>query len=134
MRNIFRKPIFFAWILSFALVSCLPDDEEFAPEDWLGSWEVRETSGSFAPQSYTINIQGSESEGFRLNGLYAQGASFQLDINPSAGTLLIPFQQVGDFEVQGSAIMNSDLTSARLTFTMDDGSGMDQVEGQMTKR
>ena len=134
MRNIFCKPIFFTTILLFALVSCLPDDEEFAPEDWLGSWEVRETSGSFAPQSYTLNIQGSTSEGFQLSGLYAQGASFRLDISLAAGTLFIPFQQVGDFEVQGSAIMNSDLNSGRLTFSIDDGSGMDQVEGQMTKR
>lgn len=117
-------------IIVFA--SCQVDDDEIASEDWLGTWQVRENSGNFAPQSYTVNIRRVQEE-YILEGLYAQGSGFQLSVEINNEKLIIPPQTVDDFFTTGEGTMQSNLTSANLNFQIDDGSGVDVVSARMTR-
>lgn len=116
----------------FVCASCQVDDEEIRSEDWLGTWQVRENSGNFAPQTYTVSIRKAEG-GFVLSGLYAQGNGFDLNVEVSGEFLSIPPQTLGDFFTSGEGILQSNLSSANLNFQIDDGSGPDVVFARMTR-
>jgi hypothetical protein len=122
--------IFLPAIIVFS--SCQVDDDDIASEDWLGTWQVRENSGNFAPQTYSVSIRKVQ-EQFVLEGLYAQGSGFQLNVEIDKEKLIIPPQTFDDFFTTGEGTMQRDLTSANLNFQIDDGSGADIVSARLTR-
>lgn len=103
-------------------------------QQWLGSWTCSETSGDFAPQSYTINIyEGIEIDEVEVSGLYNQGSSFTLYANVYNNDLIIPNQTVDGFTVAGTFEINSSGNSASVDFIINDGTGADNVIGSLQR-
>ncbi|MCC5918163.1 MAG: hypothetical protein JJU02_12660 [Cryomorphaceae bacterium] len=119
-----------------AIPACLPDDDDDPVDDWVGTWTVRETKGEFAPQTYTVNISRAQSlvdDKVVIRGLYAQGQDFWLSAEIDVMKMIIPVQEREGFIVAGSAQMDGSFESASISFSIDDGSGNDEVSGTMTK-
>lgn len=103
-------------------------------QQWLGAWTCQETAGDFAPQSYTITIyEGTQLDEVELSGLYNQGSSFTLYANVYNNDLIIPNQTVDGFTVAGSFEINSDGDGATVDFIINDGTGADNVIGNLSK-
>jgi hypothetical protein len=119
-----------------ALPGCLPDDDNDPIADWVGSWTVRETQGEFAPQTYTLEISRSASlmgDKVTLRGLYAQGSNFAVSGDVTNAGLTIPLQTRDGFTISGEAKQESSNNAAKLTFSIDDGSGNDNVVAIMER-
>lgn len=103
-------------------------------QQWLGAWTCQETSGDFAPQSYTITIyEGTQLDEVEVSGLYNQGTSFTLYANVYNDDLIIPNQTVDGFTVAGSFEINSDGDGATVDFIINDGAGGDNVGGNLSR-
>lgn len=119
----------------FILVSC--EDDPAIVDDrtiWLGAWTCNETSGAFAPQSYTVTIyEGIRLDEVEVSGLYNQGENFRLYGNVWGDRLVIPMQTTDGITINGEAILSSNGNSASLEFLANDGTGGDEVEGTLSK-
>ena len=123
-------------LLALSVVSCVPDTDLDQDErlNWVGEWSVTETTGEFAPQTYTVQISLGSSSLLLLQGLYAQGSMFALDASVSGQNFILPSQSVSGFSVSGSGTANEDFTEMNLTFTINDGSGADNVTATLKKQ
>jgi hypothetical protein len=113
--------------------SCVPDEDGIIlRDDYLGTWDVNETAGNFAPQFYSVRI----SEGPGENEIFIQGLynvpGTQVKANVSGPVLTIPAQQTGGISFLGSGTSTLDLSRINLSFTANDGTGIDQVVAVLT--
>lgn len=117
------------------LVAC--EDDVVNVDDrtqWLGAWTCNESSGAFAPQSYTITIyEGVQLDEVEVSGLYNQGSSFTLYANVYNKQLVIPTQTVDGITINGNFNLNTSGTSASVTFVANDGTGDDEVSGSLSR-
>lgn len=123
-------------LLFFGLAGCLPDDDKDDIAQWIGEWTARETSGEFAPQTYTISITRRPSVmGDRVNirRLYAQGNDFLLVADAFGSDLEISEQELDGLTVSGTITINATGDRANLNVRVNDGSGNDNVSGELTK-
>lgn len=123
-------------ILGLILISCEPEtDPNQDPRlDWVGFWTVNETSGEFAPQTYTIQMSLGSGDLLVVQGLYAQGNMFALDAAVSRRNFTLPAQSANGFNVSGSGTANEGITEMNLNFTINDGSGADNVTAILKKQ
>ncbi|MDX5448470.1 MAG: hypothetical protein LPK47_08860 [Bacteroidota bacterium] len=124
--------------LSLLLLSgCLPDqssDPTNFTDDWVGQWTCNETEGDFAPQVYSVEIApGPEMNTVILRGLYNQGNNFEIRATVGKVSIDIPTQQEDGFMVSGGGYINDNLDRIELTFTINDGSGSDNVKAYMAR-
>lgn len=119
----------------FLLQGCVPDGDGtlFLREDYLGTWDVHETEGNFAPQYYSVDIiAGPGEDDIIISRLYnASGTRVEVIVN--GPNLSIPTQQTAGISFSGSGSANSDLTRIDLSFTANDGTGNDQVRAELTR-
>ena len=130
------RTFFISSMLIFVVTGCLPDDDNDDIAQWIGEWSVKETSGEFAPQTYTVTISRRPSVmGDRVNirGLYAQGYDFLLVADAFGNGLEINEQEVESLSISGTLRINNAGDRASLNMTVNDGSGNDQVAGELTK-
>lgn len=130
------RSLFICSMLALVVTGCLPDDDNDDIAQWIGEWTARETSGEFAPQTYTVTISRRPSVmGDRVNirGLYAQGNDFLLVADTFGNDLEINEQEVDGLTVSGTLSINNAGDRASLNMTVNDGSGNDQVSGELTK-
>lgn len=128
----------FAGVLMVAtLSSCEPDD--FNVNDprlnYVGTWDVTEKTGDFAPQSYTVTIDlGELASNLTIRGLYAQGPTFVTTAIANGRNLEIPVQTRTGLTISGSGTANADYTIINLQFSVNDGSSIDNVTAELKKR
>ncbi len=130
------RTFFISSVLVFVVTGCLPDDDNDNITQWVGEWTVRETSGEFAPQTYTINISRRPSVmGDRVNvrGLYAQGNDFMVVADAFGNDLEVPEQEVNGLTITALLNINDNGDRASLYMTVNDDSGNDQVSGELSK-
>lgn len=101
---------------------------------WLGAWVCNETSGDFAPQSYTITVyEGIQLDEITITGLHNEGTSWTIDANVYNRQLQIPSQTVNGLTISGSGSINSAGEQVNMTFTFNDGTGADNVVAYWTR-
>ena len=135
-----NKNLKYLGLLSLAfmfILACEPDEDPDDPaglrDEYLGKWNVQETYGWNAPQSYTVNIsEGAEADQIIINGLYNQpqaavkAAVDGLNIN-------IPQQTTAEIDFWGSGQANADFDQISLNFYANDGAGLDSVKAVLTR-
>ncbi|KFD39821.1 hypothetical protein AT05_03330 [Schleiferia thermophila str. Yellowstone] len=122
---------------SFALLSCERDDFDINDPrlNYTGTWDVKETEGDFAPQSYTVTIDlGELANNLIIRGLYAQGPNFTTTALVSGRSLDIPVQTRTGLTLSGSGTANQNYTEISLQFSVNDGSSTDNVKAELKKR
>lgn len=124
-------------ILIATVYSCEPDD--FNVNDprlnYVGTWDVTEKTGDFAPQSYTVSIDlGELASNLTIRGLYAQGPTFITTAIANGRNLEIPVQTRTGLTISGSGTANADYTMINLQFSVNDGSSIDNVTAELKKR
>jgi hypothetical protein len=130
------KRFFWVCLVAIFATGCLPDDDNDPITQWVGDWSVRETTGEFAPQTYNVNISRRPSVmGDRVNirGLYAQGNNFLIVADAFGLDLDIPEQEVSGLTISGAITLESNGDAAQISMQVNDGSGVDQISGEMTK-
>ena len=134
MKKVFP---FIAVLFLFVLVAC--ENDEFNVNDprlnYVGTWDVNEKTGDFAPQSYSVSIDlGDLASNIVIRGLYAQGPSFLITAIVNGRNLEIPVQTRTGLTISGSGSSNSEFNSINLQFSVNDGSTVDNVTAEMKKR
>lgn len=133
MRS-FVRFIFVLAGIGILVNSCTPDDDDaiILRDDYLGTWDVNETAGNFAPQFYSVEItEGPGDDEIIVEGLYNIPGT-QVRVNVSGPSLIIPQQQSAGISFSGSGISTADLTRIDLNFIANDGTGNDQVTAILT--
>jgi hypothetical protein len=133
MRSIFRLVITLA-VTGILINSCTPDNDDsiILRDDYLGTWDVNETAGNFAPQFYSVEITAGPGEDeILIEGLYNVPGT-QVRVNVNGPSLFIPSQQTAGISFSGSGTSIADLSRINLNFTANDGTGNDQVAAILT--
>lgn len=124
-------------ILLVVIAGCESDD--FNANDprfnYVGTWDVNEKTGDFAPQSYTVSIDlGDLASNVIIRGLYAQGPTFLTTAIVNGRNLEIPVQTRTGLTIAGSGTSNSSYDQINLQFSVNDGSTVDNVTAELKKR
>jgi hypothetical protein len=99
--------------------------------NYLGVWNVTESTGINHPQFYTVDIsEGVDPDEIVINGLYNESAS-QVRAVIDGNQLSIPLQNSANISFQGSGQANADYSLISLSFTADDGAGPDNIEATL---
>ena len=134
-RRIFLLSITF--ISFFTLNSCQKDDDltpEDAQQKFVGAWNCEETSQVTGTTIFEVHIKVGNGvtqvliENFSFLGF---GSLTYANINGSVIT--IPHQVVSGHTVQGSGNLVG-TKSIEMDYTVDDGSGPDQINAFFTKK
>jgi len=127
---------------SLFLVSCEdllddPSSTEIA-QNLEGSWKCDENSSIFkaTQEIYTVYITPSESDSTKvfISNFYALGNDVEAVATINGYSITIQNQTLaGDYEVQGSGTISSNLKEISWNYYVDDGSGVeDEVTAEYT--
>ncbi|MFN3952679.1 MAG: hypothetical protein ACK4KT_09785 [Thermaurantimonas sp.] len=133
-----KKAISFI-VLASLLILAACESDDFNVNDprlnYVGTWDVNEKTGDFAPQSYTVSIDlGDLASNIVIRGLYAQGPMFLITAIVNGRNLEIPVQTRTGLTISGSGTSNPDFNLINLQFSVNDGSTVDNVSAEMKKR
>lgn len=125
-----------ALLVSAGLVACEKDMNDPDPtmrEEYLGQWQVFESAGQFAPQSYAVEIVPTSAfNGIRIRGLYDYD-SLSAEATVSGHYMDIPKQQFLQFSVWGEGQANADFDQITIHFMIQDPAGIDSVKAILTR-
>ncbi|MDZ7848903.1 MAG: hypothetical protein U5L96_20460 [Owenweeksia sp.] len=111
-----------------------PDVPENLRDEYLGQWDVNETTGWDAPQFYPVNIKaGTADDVIIIEQLYNVSGT-QVRAMVSGFNLNIPLQTSQGIEFKGDGQANSDFDQLSINFTANDGTGPDDIEAVLTPR
>lgn len=122
-------------ILFISLHSCVEEpDPTNAREDFLGNWTCNEYEGDFAPQTYDVEFYaiGSGST-VGIRGLYGQGVNFVIEGEVNGQSVFISTQTVGGITIAGSGTLSNSYDRIEMTFSADDGGGVDNVKATLLR-
>lgn len=131
LKPLYLTGIFFALVLA-GCEKDLPTDQNLR-DDYLGDWNVNETTGVNAPQFYEVTaVKGSAPDELIFEGLYnfpqtevlATADGFQLSIAQ---------QSSQGITFSGSGQANADFDQVTLNFVADDGTGKDTVKAVLVR-
>lgn len=125
------------FVLAAALlvVACEPDEDEdvILRDEYLGTWNVNETTGWNAPQFYTVQItEGNDENDILINGLYNISGT-RVRASTDGYQLSIPQQSSENIQFSGSGQANADFDQLSISFFANDGSGVDSVDAILTR-
>lgn len=123
--------IAFAGLL-LGLMSCAdenkPSDPGSVQDRYLGVWNVTENTGNNAPQFYTVEIlAGADVNTILIEDLY-NDADVQVEADIQGTQITIPMQSTVGYTFSGDGSANADFDQISLSFTVNDGTGDDNVE------
>lgn len=129
-----KKPFKYMAFLTLLLVvvSCAeendPNDPGSIQDQYLGVWNVTENTGNNSPQFYTVEIlAGADENSIVIEDLY-NDADVQVSANIQGTQISIPLQNTAGYTFSGNGSANADFDQISLSFTVNDGSGDDNVE------
>ena len=134
--------ICFAFLTLFAIYSCQPEEENQTPaptdskSKCIGSWTCQETSGLNPGNPYTVHIIDSVGTAFvSIENLYSSGFQTKVKASVSGSALTIANQPLGTggYTIYGTGNLLSN-TSISLSFSVNDGSTIDNVTANLTKQ
>ena len=116
---------FFALLIS----SCQLDQAtNVSRADFYGSWTCDEYEGDFAPQTYIVQVEAfGNNNQIHIYGFYNVGNGQPVLAEVQSNSIFIYNQMVDGIEFSGSGRMLESLDQVDLTFTANDGSGIDHV-------
>ncbi|MFN6037294.1 MAG: hypothetical protein ACK452_02405, partial [Bacteroidota bacterium] len=139
MKNFILKTSSVVFFLAL-FYSCAPEEETpTTPVDpkmkWIGTWMCQETTGLNPGTSYTIHITDSVGTDFvKIENLYMSGFQTKVRCSVNSSNMSIPLQLLGGAEtINGSGSMVSN-TNISLSFSVNDGSVIDNVTASLTKQ
>ena len=131
--------IIFTSIIIFS--SCAPEEENTTPTPtdtkykWIGSWTCQETAG-LNPATYTIHISDSSGTSLvTIENLYNSGFQTKVKATINSSNMTISNQPLGSggYTIYGTGNMLNN-TSINLSFSVNDGSTIDNVTAILTKQ
>jgi hypothetical protein len=142
MKKLFRNLVA-AFACAALLYSCAPDDEgsptTATPTDpkakFIGTWSCQETAG-FNPATYDIHVVDAGGSNVFIEAIYNTGFQNKVTAAVSGSSLTLAAQQIGTTNYQittgsGTSQTNNTFT---LSFSVDDGSSVDNVTATCTRK
>lgn len=138
--SMMKKSFILFIIVSISIVSCeeLTDDNSpILPGDIEGHWKCNENSSNFKSTEDFYNVyiyeHTSRSGYVSISNFYQLGDNNEVAARLSGNKLIIEQQFVDGFSIIGSGTVSIKLDQINLTYTVDDGSGIeDNVEATYT--
>lgn len=125
-----RFNIIIITVFIFTVLGCVEEtNPDNAREDFLGNWTCNEYEGDFAPQTYNVEVIATgPSNDVIIRGLYNQGPGFDIFGIVNGSSITIQNQTVDGIQIGGIGNINDNLNRVELSFTANDGSGVDDVK------
>ncbi len=118
-------------IATTVLSSCMKEDVQVTPnfqDEFIGFWDVLETTGKYKPQNYTVEITAGDN----IDELIIIGLNKRPDIKVravlNAYDLSIPSQYPDSIFFSGSGTATFSFDQINMSFVVDDGWGADSIE------
>jgi hypothetical protein len=99
------------------------------------TWQCKETSEVFKQTTYTVDITKSSSDSTKIliDNFYQIGPGSKVSAKLNGSGLSIASQTLDGFTISGSGTISSNYKTINLTYTVNDGAGIDHVTAVYTK-
>lgn len=125
-----------AGLLAFSACDEVIEDDPSTDEreKFLGSWTTTETSTLYPnPITFTVTVENDDnSTQIRLYNIYQLGTNVYAYAIVTGSSFTMPEQSVNNMIIEGYGEMVNENT-IELEYTVNDGSDLDQVTGEMKK-
>lgn len=133
MKTLSKLSLVFLLLTGMAACEKEPEPSPNMREEYLGVWQVLESEGQFAPQSYSVEIiEGQSPDAIIIKGLYDYD-SLSIKGRVDGYYMEIPLQQLLQFSFWGQGQANADFDQISIHFKVQDPIGIDSVKAILTR-
>lgn len=133
-RDFLNKTLIFCFLI--LVVSCEELSDNLSPRDSIiDTWKCTETDSDKIVDSFLVEIVEDEQSltGVKIYNFNHLGESFAVKANISSLSVSIPSQKSEGFTISGSGAIMGDYEEITLSYSVNDGGGVEKYTAVLTK-